>query len=191
MAEAAPRPTSEVVSSDNESLILVDDADRVVGHLSKLACHKGEGVLHRAFSIFIFDREGRLLLQRRSAEKPLWPLYWSNSCCSHPREGETMDEALQRRLDEELRLSSELEFLFKFRYQAGYEDVGSEHEMCWVYIGVADGAATPHPNEIAELRWVTAAELDDELRLEPDTFTPWFQLEWPRVREAYRSILGL
>jgi isopentenyl-diphosphate delta-isomerase len=179
------------VSSDDESLILVDDADRVVGHLAKLACHQGDGVLHRAFSIFIFDPEGRLLLQRRGAEKPLWPLYWSNSCCSHPREGETMDEALKRRLDEELGLSSELEFLFKFRYRARYEDVGSENEMCWVYVGVADGTATPHPNEVAELRWVTAAELDDELRLEPDNFSPWFQLEWPRVREAYRSVLGL
>jgi isopentenyl-diphosphate delta-isomerase len=191
LAESAPRPTSDVVSNDDESLILVDDADRVVGHLSKWACHQGEGVLHRAFSIFIFDREGRLLLQQRSQEKLLWPLYWSNSCCSHPREGETMDEAVDRRLREELGLSSDLLFLFKFQYQARYKDVGSENEMCWVYLGITDGPATPNPHEIADIRWVTAAELDDQIGNVPEDFTPWFQIEWPRVRDAFRTKLGL
>ena len=191
MAEAAPRPTPEAVSSDDESLILVDDSDRVVGHLSKRACHEGHGILHRAFSIFIFDREGRLLLQRRSAEKPLWPLFWSNSCCSHPREGESMDEATRRRLHEELQLSCGLQFLFKFQYQARYRDVGSEHEMCSVYVGVADSEAAPHPSEVSEIRWVSVEELDREVEANPEILTPWFLLEWPRVRDAYRSALGL
>ena len=102
-----------------------------------------------------------------------------------------MDGAINRRLHEELGLSSDLQFLFKFQYQASYEDIGSEHEMCWVYVGVADPVATPHPNEIFEIRWVNAEELDRELESSPDMFTPWFQLEWPRVREAYRSTLGL
>jgi isopentenyl-diphosphate delta-isomerase len=184
-------PEFEIVSSEDENLILVDESDRVVGHLSKGACHDGEGVLHRAFSLFIFNRDGELLLQRRSSEKRLWPLYWSNSCCSHPRHGETMDEAVQRRLKQELGMTSELEFLFTFRYQASYEDIGSEHEMCSVYAGLSDDEPRPNPNEIADHRWIKPAQLDDELRAAPGSFTPWFQMEWPRVREAYRSAVGL
>ena len=105
-------------------LILVDENDRVVGHLSKGLSHDGEGALHRAFSLFVFNREGEFLLQQRSAGKRLWSLFWSNSCCSHPREGETMDEAVRRRLLQELRLESNLQFLYKFQYQASYKDIG-------------------------------------------------------------------
>src|SRR5579872_2001083 len=91
-------------AADSEALILVDEADREVGHLSKAKCHDGQGVLHRAFSLLIFNDAGELLLQQRSAAKRLWPLYWSNSCCSHPRRAESMDSAIHRRLYEELGL---------------------------------------------------------------------------------------
>ncbi|HVS02847.1 MAG TPA: isopentenyl-diphosphate delta-isomerase, partial [Thermoanaerobaculia bacterium] len=90
------------VSFANEELILVDEDDREVGHLSKAEAHAGEGVLHRAFSVLLFDRRGNLLLQRRAGGKQLWPGYWSNSCCSHPRRGESMEVATRRRLAEEL-----------------------------------------------------------------------------------------
>ncbi|MEJ2535320.1 MAG: isopentenyl-diphosphate delta-isomerase [Gammaproteobacteria bacterium] len=96
----------EVVSSDTEELILVDDQDREVGFETKAGCHDGGGLLHRAFSLFVFNPEGQLLLQRRAADKRLWPLYWSNSVCSHPRRGESMTEAVQRRLRQELRIDS-------------------------------------------------------------------------------------
>jgi isopentenyl-diphosphate delta-isomerase len=191
LADAPASPKHEVVSSEDEELILVDDSDHVVGHLSKGACHDGAGVLHRAFSIFVFNRDGELLLQRRSSDKRLWPLFWSNSCCSHPRRGETMDQAVQRRLQQELGMASELEYLFTFRYQASYEDLGSEHEICWVYIGLSEDEPRPNPNEVAEHRWIKPVRLDDELEADPTRFTPWFQMEWPRVREAYRSALGL
>ena len=88
----------EKVSFDDEPLILVDENDREIGYRSKVDCHTGHGTLHRAFSIFLFDNRGRVLLQQRAAGKPLWPLYWSNSCCSHPRRGESMQQALHRRL---------------------------------------------------------------------------------------------
>jgi len=179
------------VSSEKETLILVDESDRVVGHLSKGACHDGEGVLHRAFSLFVFNPAGMLLLQQRAEEKRLWPLFWSNTCCSHPREGETMDEAIHRRLRQELGMSSELQFLYKFQYQASYEDVGSENEICWVYVGISDDAVEPNANEIAGLRWISPAELDAEMAEAPGNFTPWFVMEWQRVREEYRSTLGL
>jgi isopentenyl-diphosphate delta-isomerase len=168
-------------------LILVDESDRVVGHLPKGPCHDGKGVLHRAFSLFVYDDAGRLLLQQRSGDKRLWPLFWSNSCCSHPRRGETMDEAIHRRLLEELGLESDLEYLFKFQYEARYGELGSENEICWVYAGRAVGPVRANPLEVASHRWVSPDELDDEIAEDPENFTPWFLMEWPRVRESLAS----
>jgi isopentenyl-diphosphate delta-isomerase type 1 len=113
-------------AADSESLILVDEADREVGHMSKAQCHQGRGVLHRAFSLLIFNAGGELLLQQRAASKRLWPLYWSNSCCSHPRRAETMETAIHRRLHEELGLRCALHFLYKFHYQAQFDVAGAE-----------------------------------------------------------------
>jgi isopentenyl-diphosphate delta-isomerase len=191
LADPATSPIFEVVSSEDEMLILVDEADRVVGHLDKGACHDGEGVLHRAFSIFVFNRSGELLLQQRAAEKRLWPLFWSNSCCSHPRQGETMDEAVGRRLQQELGMAGKLRYLYKFQYQAHYEDLGSENELCWVYAGVLDQEAAPNPNEVEDVRWVSPDQLDDDMAAKPESFTPWFRMEWLRVRDLYRQILSL
>src|ERR1700724_859987 len=126
---------SRSTASDSESLILVDEADREVGHLDKAQCHQGRGVLHRAFSLLIFNDAGELLIQQRAPSKRLWPLYWSNSCCSHPRRGESMDAATQRRLGEELGINCPLQFLFKFQYQAQFDATASEHELCSVFIG--------------------------------------------------------
>jgi isopentenyl-diphosphate Delta-isomerase len=173
---------AEIVSSDDEPLILVDELDREVGHLDKAACHDGEGVLHRAFSLFVFNPGGELLLQRRSSDKRLWPLYWSNSCCSHPRRGETMNEATARRLQEELGMTAELHHLFTFSYQARFGELGSEHEMCWVFAGISSDPPRPNPTEIDAIRWIAPAELDRQLAARPRDFTPWFALEWPRVR---------
>src|ERR1700748_1905594 len=122
-------------AADSEALILVDEADREVGHLSKSKCHDGPGGVQRAFSLLIFNGAGELLLQQRSSSKRLWPLYWSNSCCSHPRRAESMETAMHRRLYEELGLHCPLQFLFKFQYQAQFESAGSEQELCSVFIG--------------------------------------------------------
>ena len=129
MPEAADGIEFSVVSDENEELILVDENDNEIGFLSKSSCHDGDGVLHRAFSIFIFNSSGELLVHRRSGEKRLWPDYWSNSCCSHPRRGESMNDAVNRRLFEELGMRSELHFLYKFGYYAPYDGIGSEREM--------------------------------------------------------------
>ena len=171
-----------VVSSDDEPLVLVDADDRPLGTLAKSACHEGDGVLHRAFSLFIFDDDGRVLLQRRAAAKPLWPLYWSNSCCSHPRDGESMEDAVRRRLHEELGLNCPLHYLYRFTYQASYLEVGSEHELCSVFAGRTSDAVRANRNEIADCRWVEPDWLDVELERDPGRFTPWLRLEWPRVR---------
>jgi isopentenyl-diphosphate delta-isomerase len=186
MAERA----HDIVSSESEELILVDADDAEIGTLSKARCHDGDGVLHRAFSLFIFNDEGELLLQQRSASKRLWPLYWSNSCCSHPRAGETMDEAVGRRLAEELGLEGELEFVYKFSYEARYGEAGSENELCSVYLGRMAAEPVTNENEIAAIRYVPAGDLDRELKADSDAFTPWFRLEWDRLRGEFGDRLA-
>jgi isopentenyl-diphosphate delta-isomerase len=181
------------VAADMDSLILVDEADRGVGHLNKVLCHEGRGVLHRAFSLLIFNEKGELLLQQRSAAKRLWPLYWSNSCCSHPRSMESMDAAIQRRLDEELGLRCPLHFLFKFQYQAQFDETGAENELCSVFIGRSEAAVRIDDAEIAAWRWVSPEALNHEMAGGGvGNFTPWFMLEWARVWRDHRAqVLGL
>jgi len=191
LADVANHPTNEVVSSEEEPLILVDETDREIGFLSKGDCHDGDGVLHRAFSLFIFNSAGELLLQQRSSEKRLWPMFWSNSCCSHPRRGETMEVATRRRLEQELGMAADFHHLFTFQYQAPYLDLGSEHEICWVYVGLCDEPPRPNSTEISAVRWITPDELDREFLVRPEALTPWFAQEWPRVRDVFHRVLRL
>ena len=181
---------SRIVSSEKEELILVDQDDVEVGHIDKRSAHDAGGLLHRAFSLFIFDPHGRLLMQQRSADKRLWPNYWSNSCCSHPRRGETMAEATSRRLRDELNIQAELEFVYKFTYQASYDDLGAENELCWVYLGRTADTIVPNRNEIAATGWMSSPELERKLGEEPAQFTPWFKLEWQRLNQDHAQVLG-
>jgi len=171
----------EVVSFEDEKLILVDEHDNEIGNLPKDQCHDGSGQLHRAFSLFIFNDAGEVLLQQRSEQKRLWPMFWSNAVCSHPRRGEDMETAVDRRLRQELGLTSRLRFLFKFIYQAQYDDSGSEHELCWVYLGRSSDPVVPNANEVANWRFVSIDELNGELSDNPEAFTPWMKLEWQRI----------
>lgn len=175
------------VSFDSEELILVDSDDNPVGHADKGTCHDGHGILHRAFSLFIFNARGEVLLQQRAAGKRLWPGFWANSCCSHPRRGETMQQATERRLMQELGMRSQLHYLFKFEYQADYLDLGAEHELCWVYHGSSDDPVEVNAKEISAWRFVAPADLDLEIAEFPERFTPWLKLEWARVRDAMTS----
>jgi isopentenyl-diphosphate delta-isomerase len=175
----------EIVSNASEQLILVDDQDRELGFKAKTDCHMGKGVLHRAFSIFVFNSDNELLLQQRSPSKMLWPGYWSNTCCSHPRRGEEMDDAVTRRLEQELGFTCPLEYLYKFKYHAQFGAVGAEHELCSVYFGRYDGAVDVNVNEIAAWRFVGVEALERELKVAPDTFTPWFKMEWVHIKANY------
>lgn len=179
-----------IVSSESEELILVDENDVEIGSSSKALCHDGDGVLHRAFSAFIFNGRGELLLQQRSASKRLWPLYWSNSCCSHPRRGETLEVAVERRLREELGITTEPVFVYKFCYQARYGELGSENELCSVYLGRCDETVRPNMTEIAATRFIGADDLERELQASPEKFTPWFKMEWMRLREEFGDELA-
>jgi isopentenyl-diphosphate delta-isomerase len=178
------------VSSEAEELILVDADDQETGFLSKAECHDGDGVLHRAFSLFLFNADGGLLLQRRSAAKRLWPGFWSNSCCSHPRRGESMAVATRRRLRDELNIEASLQFVYKFAYQADFGDAGSENELCHVYLGRIDGVFEPNEHEIAAVRFVQADDLAQEFAASPESFTPWLKMEWQTLSSEYRELLG-
>lgn len=177
---------NDIVSSEAEKLILVDANDQAVGSNTKEACHNGDGLLHRAFSIFVFNNKGELLLQQRSDDKRLWPLFWSNSCCSHPRVGETMQDATQRRLHQELGVRSHnLQYLYKFQYQAKFGFQGSEHELCSVYIGNTNDDVIANINEVSNWRFTSAPNLAKEINESPDSFTPWFKMEWQQLIEDY------
>jgi isopentenyl-diphosphate Delta-isomerase len=176
------------LSADADALILVDEADRHLGYLSKSLCHEGSGVLHRAFSLLIFNGSGELLIQQRAAAKRLWPLYWSNSCCSHPRGDETLESAAQRRLFEELGITCALRYLYKFQYHAQFDATGAENELCSVFVGRSSGPIRAHPEEILDWRWVAPEALNKEMAAQgARTFTPWFMLEWARIWRDHRQ----
>jgi isopentenyl-diphosphate delta-isomerase len=180
--------TANGTAADSDLLILVDAADREIGQLVKGSCHQGRGVLHRAFSLLIFNGNGELLLQQRAPGKRLWPLYWSNSCCSHPRPGESVEAAGKRRLYEELGLSCPLRFLFKFQYQAQFDPTGAEYEVCSVFIGRSTEEVRIDRREVLAWRWIGPEALRAELSgSEAGRFTPWFKLEWARIDQDYRA----
>lgn len=190
--QGSPSAVATHSTTDSDSLILVDEADQSVGHLSKVHCHEGRGILHRAFSLLIFNDNGELLIQQRSTRKRLWPLFWSNSCCSHPRRAETMDQAIHRRLHEELGIRCALHYLFKFQYQAQFDETGAENELCSVFIGRCSDPVKSNADEIHTWRWVAPEALRCEMAGGAGNFTPWFKLEWTRIWRDYRpQVLGL
>jgi isopentenyl-diphosphate delta-isomerase len=177
--------TDKIVSFENERLILVDEQDKILGYKSKGECHNGEGILHRAFSLFIFNDRSELLLQKRAEGKRLWPMIWSNSCCSHPREGESYEYSTARRLKEELGLETKLEYLYKFEYQATWKGEGSEHELCSVYIGQSNDLPQVNKTEIDEWKFISKEALNKELEENPDAYSPWFKMEWKEILDKY------
>ncbi len=177
------------MSDESEALILVDSSDIQVGSLDKYACHNGDGILHRAFSLFVFNPHGELLLQRRARTKRLWPGYWSNSCCSHPRVGESLDTAVERRSQQELGFSVSAHYVYKFEYHARFQDIGSERELCSVYIGHFDGQVKPNSTEIEAIDWLPVSAVSEHLAQEPELFTPWFKQEWAYLRTHHAHAL--
>ena len=177
------------VSSESEELILVDESDNEIGYRSKADCHDGDGMLHRAFSLFLFNDDGQLLLQQRSGKKRLWPGYWSNSICSHPRRGESLEVATARRLDDELNIAADIEHVYHFCYQASFGEPGSENELCHVFLGRISGEVHPNESEIDAIRFVSRAELDAEFAANPDAFTPWFKQEWRALTNEHSEKL--
>jgi len=178
-----------IVSFDSEKLILVDDNDNEIGYKSKAECHQGEGLLHRAFSIFIFNKNRELILQQRSGQKLLWPEYWANSCCSHPRQGERIESAASRRLSQELGITTDLKYLYKFKYNATFGDSGSENELCSVFIGYSNSEPVVNSNEIMNLKYIPIQTIAGELETNPDIYSPWFKMEWERITADFFEVV--
>ncbi|HUF30291.1 MAG TPA: isopentenyl-diphosphate Delta-isomerase [Gemmatimonadaceae bacterium] len=157
-----------------ERVVLVDPSDREVGSMEKLRAHE-EGALHRAVSVFVFDRLGRLLMQQRSATKYHGARLWSNSCCGHPRPGEAAHAAAVRRLREEMGLECPLRPVTTFIYRA---QVGAlvEHEVDHIFVGLNDREPRPNPSEVMAWRTVDLAELEGDLEVRPERYTPWLSL---------------
>jgi len=172
-----------------DSVILVDSFDQPLGTMDKLAAHLGDGRLHRAFSVHVKRADGRFLLQRRAAPKMLWPGYWSNSCCSHPRNGESVTDAAERRLKEELNLATKCRWLYAFEYHATFDKVGAEHEFCHVLIADCDEDPDPNPEEVSSVVWRTADEISAAMATDPVSFTPWFHMEWDHICQNHPNAL--
>jgi isopentenyl-diphosphate Delta-isomerase len=163
-----------------EQVILVDSSDREKGVMDKVLAHR-EGRLHRALSVFIFNSKGELLIQRRAEGKYHSGGLWANTCCSHPRPGENIDDAAVRRLREEMGLSAPLQKLFGFVYLAPVGNDLFEYEYDHVFSGKSDNDPQPHADEVMEWKWVAPDAISADMDVNPDNYAIWFQLIFKEV----------
>jgi len=163
-----------------EYILLVDENDKEVGIGEKIKTHQ-EGKLHRAFSIFVFNSKGELLLQRRAKSKYHSGGLWTNTCCSHQRAGEPLEKVVHRRLKEEMGFDCELKEVFSFTYKVKFDNDLFEHEYDHVFIGNFDGEPVPSPEEVDEWKWVDLEELKKSIRENPDSYTYWLKMSIDKV----------
>ena len=165
----------------NDTLVLVDGNDSIIGYEEKEPCHLVPTKLHRAFSIFILNSAGEMLIHQRGSLKKTWPGYWTNACCSHPRKGETLEKAATRRLHEELGFETTLTHLFSFRYEADYDGEYGENEIDHVFLGIYDGKINQDRNEIEDWKFIGIKGLMEDISTNHETYTPWFKEALPGV----------
>lgn len=162
-------------------MILVDENDKELGFEEKIAGHQNGGKLHRAFSIFVFNSKEELLLQKRAREKYHSALLWANTCCSHPRPGESLKEAVHRRLKEEMGFDCDLEEKFSFIYKVDLENGISENEFDHVFVGKFNGAPAPDKKEVADWKWIDVEELKKDIKENPEKYTYWLKDSFNKV----------
>jgi isopentenyl-diphosphate delta-isomerase len=168
-----------------ENVILVDVLDNQLGLMPKMEAHE-KAVLHRAFSVFIFNDKGELMLQQRAANKYHSPLLWTNTCCSHQRDGESNIEAGKRRLIEEMGFKTNLKEVFSFVYKAPFDNGLTEHELDHVMIGTFNGSPTINPDEVASYKWMTLEAVKKDIELQPNIYTAWFKIIF---KESYLKLI--
>ena len=172
------------MTSMTETVILVDEKDNPVGYEEKITAHMNGGKLHRAFSIFVFNSKGELLLQQRAKAKHHFRSLWSNPCCSHPLKGERLENAVHRKLQQEFGFDTDLREAFSFIYEAtDPESKLTEHEFDHVFIGKFDGRPKPNPREIDDWKWTTSARLKQDLRSNAKNYTPWFKIAFEMLEK--------
>ncbi len=158
-----------------EMVVLVNPNDEVIGLMEKQQAHVA-GFLHRAFSVFIFNSNGQLMLQQRASEKYHSPELWTNTCCSHPREDESYLEAAHRRLKEEMGFDTELEYKFNFIYKAKLANGLTEHELDRVFVGKFDQEPNLNPEEVMNYKWMSLEDLEKDIETNPEIYTAWFKI---------------
>lgn len=167
-----------------ENIIIVNASGEAIGTIDKLAAHQ-TGTLHRAFSVFIFNSKGQLLLQQRALDKYHSGGLWTNTCCSHPRTGEITADAAHRRLQEEMGMNCKLTELFQFSYRHEFENGLIENEYDHVFMGISDEVPVPNKEEVANFRYMDIEQITYDLLENPDLYTPWFKICLEQVVEAY------
>jgi len=163
-------------------VILVNEQDQEVGVMEKMAAHQ-QALLHRAFSVFIFNKDGQMLLQKRAANKYHSPGLWTNACCSHPTPGETTDAAVKRRLQEELGFTTSFKKAFHFTYKAAFDNGLTEYEFDHVYTGIYDGPIYPDPQEASAVLYLNMEEIEHDLKAIPEQYTVWFAIAFPMLKQ--------
>ena len=174
-----------------EYVVLVDEKDNKIGLEEKVKCHLPNGKLHRAFTALLFDANGKLVVTKRSSSKMLWPGDWDGTFASHPRETETYVTSAERRMPEELGILCKMDYLMKFEYHIPYKDIGSENEICGTLIGLVDNLSNLKiiENEISEVRYISANELKQDLKENPEIYCPWMLIALFLLPSSEKSML--
>ncbi len=170
-----------------EEVILVNEQDEQTGTIEKMEAHR-KALLHRAFSVFIFNTKGEMLLQQRAMAKYHSPGLWTNTCCSHPRPGEDVEEAAKRRLKEEMGIDSSLVKKFDFIYRTEFENGLTEYEFDHVYTGTYSGQLNPDQKEVKDFCFRTMEDIEHDLKYHPEKYSSWFKIAFPLLRLKLRQV---
>jgi isopentenyl-diphosphate Delta-isomerase len=169
-----------------KQVILVNEQDEEKGVAAKLLAHE-KGWLHRAFSVFVFNKEGEMLLHQRAMNKYHSGGLWTNACCSHPEPGENTRDAASRRLKEEMGFETNIEKVFDFVYKAEFENGLTEYEFDHVYTGEYNGKVDFNAEEVMDYRFSSMREISESIRLEPFLYTTWFLLAFPKIKNWWSN----
>lgn len=174
-----------------EQVILVDKDDNQLGLMEKIEAHE-KAILHRAFSVFVFNDEGELMLQQRAKEKYHSPLLWTNTCCSHQRNGETNIQAGKRRLQEEMGFVCKLEEVFSFIYKAPFDNGLTEHELDHVMVGRFNNDPVINKKEVENYKWMPLEAVKEDIKEKPEEYTAWFKIifekSYNKLKESIKNI---
>lgn len=158
-----------------EKVILVNDKDEQIGLMEKIEAHE-KALLHRAFSVFVFNDKNELMIQQRALEKYHSPGLWTNTCCSHQREGESNIDAGKRRLQEEMGFSTDLKETISFIYRAPFDNGLTEHEYDYILVGTFNEEPNPNPDEVADWQWMSLEAIEKDMEEHPEIYTEWFKI---------------
>ena len=172
-----------------DKLILVDKKDTPIGTIEKMEAHQ-KALLHRAFSVFIFNTKGEMLLQQRALDKYHSGGLWTNACCSHPYNGQETQAAAEKRLQEEMGFTTVLTKVFDFIYKAPFDNGLTEHEFDHVFTGTYDGAIVPDKSEVEDFCFMSMEDIKESLRLHPQKYTVWFKIAFPKM-ESYLAAVSV